>query len=65
MFLQDKHPSAVGVSNPDMNAALAAFSTEGSDSGQLEFDAQAFFEEYMSTGEPGPGKFHPSKARNS
>jgi len=40
------------VNNSDMDAALAAFSTEFPDNRQLEFDAQAFFDEYMFTGEP-------------
>ena len=34
------------------NSGMAAFSTEFPDHGQLDFDARAFFDEYMSTGEP-------------
>lgn len=40
------------MNNSEMDAALAAFSTEFPDNGQLEFDPRAFFDEYMSTGEP-------------
>ncbi len=47
------------MNNSDVDAALAAFSTEFPDNGQLEFDARAFFDEYMTTGEP-LGEFHAS-----